>query len=146
MSDNRTAQERFDALSQPEPMTGCTLWLGATASRGHGHFRFHGKLRLAHRWAYERSVGPVPDGLVLDHVCDTPACVNPEHLRPSTQRANIIRGNAPTAVNARKTHCIRGHVLADANLTVMGGKQAGGRRCRQCKRDGSRRRYAEAKA
>lgn len=76
--------------------TGCWQWLHGTNSIGYGqlHVR-HSKPRrmaYAHRVYYERHVGPVPDGLELDHLCRNPGCVNPEHLEPVTHAENIRRG------------------------------------------------------
>ncbi len=76
--------------------------------------------------AHERLVGPIPSGMVLDHQCETPSCVNPDHLRPKTQKANILRGKGWGAVNARKTHCKEGHILTAGKV---------GRKCRVCKKD-----------
>ena len=90
--------ERFDAKWTPEPNTGCWLWTGATTPGGYGRLtvgsQIDGTRRQvrAHRRSYERLVGPIPDGLDLDHLCRTPGCVNPEHLEPVTRRENIRRG------------------------------------------------------
>lgn len=103
----RTPLERFHAKVQPEPMSGCELWTGGTTGHtagGYGVFWFEGRLVLAHRWAYEQAVGEIPTGLVLDHfVCNTPACVNPRHVRPVTSRENTLRGTSPSAQAARRS-------------------------------------------
>jgi hypothetical protein len=89
-------------------------------------------------------VGPVPDGLVLDHfACDNPPCVNPSHLRPVTHWENSSRGNSPAAVNARKTHCKNGHEFTPENTGTLHGY---GRWCRECDRESSRKRRARRKA
>lgn len=68
----------------------CWLWTGCTTACGYGRAsRYGGANVLAHRLAYELAVGEVPDGLCVMHVCDTPACVNPAHLRLGTQRDNV---------------------------------------------------------
>lgn len=124
---------------------GCWLWTGARSGSGRGNFmpdgRRSGKRRMvyAHRFAYELLVGPVPEGLELDHLCRIPLCVNPEHLEAVTHQENVHRGIAPSAVNARKTHCRRGHPLSGMNLYIEPG--TGGRRCVICRNLGNRRRY-----
>ena len=89
---------------------------------------------MAHRVSYEALVGPIPKDLCIDHLCRVRNCVNPAHLEPVTVRENILRGNGPTAVNARKAFCKRGHPLFGENLyrKVRNGWPA--RECRACKR------------
>ena len=67
----------------------CWLWTGATAS-GYGLFWDERQVR-AHRWAYESEVGPIPEGLQLDHLCRVPLCVRPDHLEPVTGAENMRR-------------------------------------------------------
>ena len=74
-----TFTDRFTAKVTPEPTTGCSLWTGAS-TRGYGRVRRDGRLHRAHRVAYELFVGPIPGGMNVLHRCDTPACVNPDHL------------------------------------------------------------------
>ena len=104
---------------------GCWEWQGAKQRIGYGIFR----KGVAHRTAYELAVGPIPVGLELDHVCGNRACVNPLHLEPVTRRENIMRSQSFAAVNARKTHCPKGHPYSGQNLLV---RPSGDRRCRIC--------------
>jgi hypothetical protein len=99
--------------------TPCWIW---TAHRptgvGYISIRREGRFVLAHRVAYEQYKGAIPDGLVLDHLCRVPACVNPDHLEAVTQRENALRGVGITAQLARQTHCKRGHSLSGENLHI----------------------------
>lgn len=117
----------------------CQEWDGTLDAKGYGRIWHEGRWALAHRVIYEREVGPIPDGLTLDHVCRNHACVNVDHLEPVTHRENVLRGEGPTAMNAAKTVCVRGHSLADAYVIPS----SGSRRCRECHREDSRRRYRE---
>ena len=88
-----------------------------------------------HRVAYEAAVGPIPEGLQLDHLCRNTLCTNPAHLEPVTCRENLLRGNTLQAANAAKTHCPYGHPYAGENLRVRRLKSGGlGRSCRECAR------------
>jgi len=92
---------------------GCWIWMGVINSEGYGRLYVGGELgeAQAHRVVYEQIRGAIPDGLTLDHLCRTTACVNPAHMDPVTMRENILRGTGPTARNAVKTHCPKGHPL-----------------------------------
>lgn len=110
----------------------CLLWTAGRDADGYGKFKVDGRTVRAHRWLYEHWIGPIPDGLELDHLCRTPACVNPAHLEPVDARTNTLRGNNPAALNARKTHCKRGHEFDDKNTYAP---PSGGRICRRCAAD-----------
>lgn len=109
----------------------CWLWL-AGKCRGYGHFAIRSRRGvLAHRVAYELLRGPIPDGLVIDHLCRNSSCVRPDHLEAVEQRENILRGCGVPAINARKMECKRGHRLVWPNLGINGSR----RFCRTCSRD-----------
>lgn len=82
-----------------------------------------------HRLAYEVLMGPVPDGLDLDHLCRNRGCVNPAHLEPVTRQVNLLRGQTITASKAQQTHCIHGHAFTPENTYI---KRNGTRQCRAC--------------
>lgn len=119
--------------------SGCLLWMG-TISEGYGLVKWNGKQTRVHRLVYEHVNGSIPDGLTLDHLCRIRNCVNPRHLEPVTREENVLRGEAPSAVNARKTHCKRGHPFDSENTQIVkNGKDRKGRNCRQCQREWGRR-------
>jgi hypothetical protein len=126
--------ERFLARYEPEPNSGCWLWIGSVS--GHGYGRFHsGKVSFAaHRFSYEVSRGHIPEQLELDHLCRVRMCVNPSHLEPVPHRENVLRGHGFAAIHAKKNACVSGHPLD--------GRYAGRRRCRTC----DRMRHARARA
>lgn len=114
--------------------TGCWHWVGG-ASSGYGTLWHPGgkgsRNAYAHRIAYEVLVGPIIEE-TIDHVCRNRACVNPAHLEPASVRENTLRGMGPTAQNARKSHCKRGHLLSGDNLKESASKRRGNRECRIC--------------
>lgn len=119
---------------------GCDLWLGAKTS-GYGRINVRDDGRLvqcrAHVLAWEWKNGSVPEGLHLDHflfpgACIGPSCCNPDHVKPVTQRQNVLRGSGPPAVNARKTHCVRGHEYTPDTTYY---RPNGHRACRTCRNE-----------
>lgn len=99
----------LEQLSEPEPMSGCVLWLGAMRQNGYGFLSRGGRTWLAHRLAYEAARGPIPAGMTIDHLCRVRSCINPAHLEPVSRRTNTLRGFGITAQNSRKQTCPRGH-------------------------------------
>ena len=124
---------------------GCWFWVGAVTNPEYpyGQFWLHGRQHLAHRISYEWSVGLVPDGLTLDHLCRNPSCVNPAHLEPVTMRENILRSDGVSANHARKTHCVHGHAFSPDNTYIY---PHGGRECLMCRSVHKRAAWARQKA
>jgi hypothetical protein len=110
----------------------CWNWTGKPyQNSGYCRVKVSGQTMMAHRAVYEALVGPIPDGLQLDHLCRNRRCVNPTHLEPVTAKVNQARGTSPASLNAAKTHCSRGHELVGANVFV---RKDGRRRCQVCER------------
>lgn len=84
------------------------LWIGATQTQGYGSFGYEGKSHLAHRWSYEQLIGPIPEGMVIDHLCRVRSCVNPAHMEVVTPEENNTRGH-----QARGWFCRFGHDLQE---------------------------------
>lgn len=118
-------EERFlSRVGEPEGVHGCRIWTGQRWSGGYGIFYVDGRYMGAHRYAWERVHGPIPDGLVIDHyVCDTPGCVEVSHLDAVSRAANTNRSRSPTGRNAQKTECIRGHSFAEHGRIRPGGNR-----------------------
>jgi hypothetical protein len=109
----------------------CWLWTGALDFAGYGRFNMSGGMKSAHRLAYEWLVGPIPEGLQLDHLCRVTNCVRPSHLDPVTARENGRRG----VKGVLTTHCPIGHPYNEENTRIT---PRGWRICRTCHRDRKR--------
>lgn len=125
MPASRPAPVRF--FEKVDAAGPCWLWT-ASLSKGYGQFWTGERLQMAHLWAWEHLVGPIPAGLDLDHLCRVRRCVNPDHLDPVTRAENLARGATIPARNARKTHCLMGHEFTEANTY----RHRGARYCRAC--------------
>jgi hypothetical protein len=135
--DTRLPERFWDkVIASP---SGCWAWSGARTGLGYG--TFGNPTRLAHRVSYDALRGDLPDrrttGLVPDHLCRNPGCVNPAHLEAVPQRDNVRRGLRPeqmrlaspgAAKERAKTHCPQGHPYDEANTY----RHKRGRGCRAC--------------
>lgn len=116
-------------LAQIEKTSNCWIWKGSTNGDGYGQTCWKGKTLGAYRLMYELSKGKMPRDKCLDHLCRNRLCVNPDHLEPVTNKENILRGFGICGVNARKTHCKRGHEFDFYNTLVH---KDGRRQCKEC--------------
>lgn len=96
-----TAEERFHRSYRVDEETGCWVWLLALDEDCYGHFAVAGRNFRAHRWAFEHLVGPIPDGLTVDHLCRHTWCVNPAHMEAVTMGENNRRARASFAEGAQ---------------------------------------------
>jgi hypothetical protein len=116
----------------------CWLWTATTSADGYGRINISGKMVYVHRIAYEEFVGPIPDGLCLDHLCRQRNCLNPEHLEAVPMRVNLMRGDGHTARNAAKEVCDNGHPYTPENTYIH--PASGWRQCRECRKAYDRKR------
>lgn len=115
----------------------CWPWKGSMIWSGYGKAWFRGKTVSAHRVAFELAKGPIPKGLTIDHLCSNRPCCNPSDLEAVEIGVNVRRSAiAPAALNARKTHCPRGHPFSGRNLVFV--EKGRERRCRSCENAKSR--------
>lgn len=132
---------------------GCWLWTGTRLKDGYGLIWVDGKNVFAHRFAYQISYGPIPEGMEIDHTCHGidqscaggPSCihrpcVNPSHLEAVPHHVNILRGRL-WLVSGGKTHCPHGHPYIEGNIY----RTAGERRCRLCSIAASRKQREKRK-
>lgn len=153
MRQAKPINERFDTKYVPVPESGCWLWTGSVDQNGYGRiggYDENGKYRplIATRVSLAIHGRPVPAGMDACHKCDTPACVNPDHLFIGTHKANgqdmVAKGRATQGGHLRnRSVCANGHQLSGENLGTRSDGQ--GRACRACKRE-SQRRYRVKKS
>jgi len=144
-----SARPRYDVAARFEQFVDrsgeCHRWMGTHDRNGYGHFSYEGRLRKAHTIALLLVGVTVPPGMTVDHVrargCRHRDCVRVEHLEVVTHRENSLRGDNPAAINARKTHCKRGHEFTPENTASRPDRSE--RICRACARERGRRHDAK---
>ena len=136
----KTLHDRFMEKVSPEPISGCWLWTGGTDQHGYGRIWSGGKTDAGHKRAliaprvsYQHHVGEIPDGMVVRHKCDNPACVAPHHLELGSHKENtqdmLSRGRANGRPDFKeRDHCKNGHPFYGPNLSIINGI----RRCKAC--------------
>ena len=117
---------------------GCWIWTRPLDDSGYGRLRVGSKVWYAHVLSYELETGAVPEGHVVDHTCRNRACVRPDHLEAVTGYVNTLRGAGPSAQNARKTHCKKGHEFTEDNI-IWKGDRRNCKTCRKASREAQRR-------
>jgi HNH endonuclease len=117
---------------------GCWLWTAGRTQGGYGVSSVGGRTTSAHRITYQLLVGPIPEGMTVDHLCRVRNCVNPAHLEPVPHSENLRRGENR---NKSRTHCPQNHPYDGDNLVVITGGRRG---CRACRREAEQR-YVERK-
>lgn len=128
-----TTRERLLDRVVVDRETQCWNWTGSLnlVSSGYGRMSVEGRVFYTHRVAYELFVGPIPDGLQIDHLCRNTRCCNPAHLEAVTPAVNSQRGDTG-AHYGRRTHCANGHAFDELNTRIGAN---GERICRACMRD-----------
>ncbi len=135
-------RDRIDA--QTDRTGDCWIWIGAMHTSGYGKVGAGGDggaTLLAHRASYELSVGPIPEGHQIDHLCRNRACVKPQHLEPVPALINMRRMNAACGIGSAKIECPKGHPYSEENTSHRNGR----RHCKTCARDRARRNYQPRK-
>src|SRR6266581_3341479 len=134
--------DRFWSRVDVRDVAACWSWLAGRATAGYGVVWTGRCVELAHRLAYQLTVGPIPDGLVIDHLCSNKVCCNPSHMEPVSRGEN--RARAPLAgvaeLHAAQDRCINGHEftrISDRGERLPGRARLN-RVCRECANSASR--------
>ena len=127
----KTSSQRFCEHLKAEGE--CIIWTGQRTRYGYGVIAIEsgkgGRKMAAHKYSWEKAIGPVPAGLELDHLCRNKLCVNVRHLEPVTHTENVRRGRRLI------THCPEGHPYDEANTSLYHSPTGVHRFCKACKRN-----------
>lgn len=123
-----TARDMQRIMRHVDVSGDCWVWSAQRLKTGYGITSIKMRPCLAHRVLYTWHVGPIPDGLEIDHLCRSRSCVNLAHLEAVSHRVNMLRGDTVVARKAANTHCPHGHPYSGDNLRST----KGGRRCKEC--------------
>lgn len=129
----RPYAESFEMYARRGP--DCWEWTGTVGNHSYGIITSGRQSKLAHRWSYEHHTGPIPQGLVIDHLCRNRTCVNPAHMEAVTNEENLRRGEGYGIQNGMRSTCIHGHEYTPENTYT---DPQGGIRCRACSRERKR--------
>lgn len=141
MADRYSREPIIDRLARAFTKNGdCWIWNGYKNPSGHAQMSYKGVRTGAHRLSYETFVGKIPEGLVLDHLCKQPSCINPNHLEPVTQGENVKRSDTNLVAKQmrRDNECKRGHKFTEENVYIRPSDPSI-RECRTCRYDALRR-------
>jgi hypothetical protein len=134
-----TLTQRISSRLSPPTNAGCLLWLGSRLPAGYGRIsvKIDGQYHniYTHRYVATATYGPIPDDMVVDHLCHNPPCCEPTHLDITTHTENSVyrsNGKHPALVRLALTHCRNGHEYTDA---TTGRRANGSRRCLECRRE-----------
>lgn len=109
----------------------CWIWKASDQGNGYGQFWTGKRVMVAHKFLYELMKGPVPIGLVLDHLCRNRRCVNPDHLEIVTFKENLLRGKFADGRFRRSNFCKNGHEYTVENTW----RYPLGKKCRICNKE-----------
>lgn len=129
-------------MTSPKYAGECRLWPGKVSRDGYGREWHQGRWHMAHRRAYERRYGAIPEGMEIDHLCRVKTCINPAHLEAVTRRENMLR-QPRIGARAQQTQCVHGHEYTPENTKR---DVRGNRYCRTCHNARERARKAARRA
>jgi hypothetical protein len=139
VTSERSLARFWAKVATPTSASSCWLWTGNLDTHGYGLFLPDRWVRVAaHRFSWLVAGRTLTPSLVLDHLCHTPGCVNPQHLEEVTQEQNVLRGRNPRIIAHLTGICSRGHPLTGKQIKATGKVV---HFCKVCDEENDRRRY-----